>query len=891
MGLAHFLIATFAFIAVSCSEQSPEVEQLGQSKAALGSLWQATTPMPEQRRYHSATVLTSDKVLVVGGWGYSGLVAGALTYDPATATWSPAGTLALAREAHTATRLPSGKVLVVGGETFQPPSGYTNTAELYEPATNTWSPAGAMSQARGYNTATLLLSNKVLVAGGLGGAPLQTAELYDVAAGTWSTAAPMLDIRRSHTAVRLASGKVLVAGGWGGWPLGPLATTELYEPTTNTWTAGRPMLTARYGHTATELPNGKILVVGGQKANSPSGAMDFTATAELYDPSTQTWTPAGTLLGARGFHTATLFAGKVLVAGGRGPGDVALATAEVYDPATNTWSSIHSLLGARSDHAAVSLNPRGEVLVIGGSTHAALATVEMYEDPCGLITCNTPPNSQCYLPAGTCSSGTCTYTLKSAGSPCDDGNACTKGDTCNSAGACSGTAMTCSTASSTYCSGNDVRKTVGTGTCSGGACGSTDSFVQSCSTGTSGPYCSGNSAYQTVYGGCLNGACTSTERLVETCSSGSSYYCSGNSVWVSTGTGTCSGGSCGSTHSFVQSCSTGSSYYCSGNDVWVSSGTGTCSGGSCGSTHSFVQSCPTGTSYGDWGACVPYDACGGAGTRSRTVTQSTCSGGACGGNSWTETQPCEEPPAYCPTGSLGTYCSGNQVFESIGLGCSGSACRFVDRLIENCPTGTSYGDWGSCIPNDACGGSGTESRTVTQSTCSGGACGGRSWTETRSCYVPRADCPTGSSYYCSGNDVRVSTGTGSCSGGVCGFTDSFVQSCPTGTSYGAWSECSADACGGSGTQTRTVTESSCSGGTCGGNSWTETQSCSKPPVSCSAGQYCSGGSCVNACAANETWCNGMCTDTSTDFYNCGGCGMRCANAWQACVSGACEYQY
>ncbi|WP_375770440.1 hypothetical protein NR798_05970 [Archangium gephyra] len=435
-------------------------------------------------------MLASNKVLVVGGWSYSSLMAGALTYEPASATWSPAGTLALAREAHTATRLSSGKVLVVGGETFQPPSGYTHTAELYDPATNSWSAAGGMSHARGYNTATLLVANpalslpeRVLVVGGLGGGALRTVDLYNTATGTWSTAAPLIEPRYSHTAVRLASGKVLVAGGWAG---GSLATTELYEPTTNTWTSGRPMTTARYGHTATELPSGKILVVGGQKDSAP-GTLDFTATAELYDPSTNTWASAGTLSGARGFHTATLVSGKVLVAGGRGPGAVTLATAELYDASTNTWSSTNSLLGARSDHAAVYSTPLGKVLVVGGSNSSALATAELYDaDSCGSITCNTPPGP-CYNSTGTCSAGTCSYAPKTSGAACNDGNACTTSDVCNGSGVCGGSAMICNSPPGPCYSS--------AGTCSAGSCsyaptaaGTTCDDADAC---TSGDVCNG----------------------------------------------------------------------------------------------------------------------------------------------------------------------------------------------------------------------------------------------------------------------------------------------------------------------------------------------------------------------------------------------------------------
>ncbi|HLL52587.1 MAG TPA: kelch repeat-containing protein [Myxococcaceae bacterium] len=380
MSLAGSITVLFMLIAAGCATELPESSGLpGQLESALGTGWQATTPMPEQRIHHSATVLASNKVLVVGGWSYNSLLSQTVVYDPASATWTSAGTLARARQAHTATLLPSGKVLVVGGEDHVSPGGYTNTAELYDPAMGAWSPAGATSQARGYNTATVLQSGKVLIVGGLNqGGPQRTVDLYEPSTNSWSPmAAPLLSHRRSHTATLLASGKVLVTGGWGG---NALDTVDLYEPATNTWTAGPAMSAARYGHTATALPSGKILVAGGQ------GDAGFVATAELYDPATQRWAPAGGMASARAFHTATLVGGKVLVAGGRQQSNVAVATAEVYDPSTNSWSSIESMVGARSDHATVYSAPLSKVLAIGGWSNSPLRTAELY-DASGFDSC------------------------------------------------------------------------------------------------------------------------------------------------------------------------------------------------------------------------------------------------------------------------------------------------------------------------------------------------------------------------------------------------------------------------------------------------------------------------------------------------------------------------
>ena len=88
-------------------------------------------------------------------------------YDPATGTWTATGSLGTARDLHTATLLPNGKVLVAGGSAdgFQAFS----SAELYDPATGTWTATGSLGTARDRHTATLLPSGKVLVAGGENG--------------------------------------------------------------------------------------------------------------------------------------------------------------------------------------------------------------------------------------------------------------------------------------------------------------------------------------------------------------------------------------------------------------------------------------------------------------------------------------------------------------------------------------------------------------------------------------------------------------------------------------------------------------------------------------------------------------------------------------------------
>ena len=102
------------------------------------------------------------KVLVAGGRDSDMVeLASAELYDPATGTWSATGSLNTARYDHTATLLPNGMVLVAGGNPDE-----LDSAELYDPATGTWSVTGSLNDGRADHVETLLPNGMVLVAGG-----------------------------------------------------------------------------------------------------------------------------------------------------------------------------------------------------------------------------------------------------------------------------------------------------------------------------------------------------------------------------------------------------------------------------------------------------------------------------------------------------------------------------------------------------------------------------------------------------------------------------------------------------------------------------------------------------------------------------------------------------
>ncbi len=322
------------------------------------STWVPTASLRLSRADHTATLLDSGQVLVVGG--FSAL---AELYNPETATWTSVGTMAAERSSATATRLPSGKVLVAGGA--HATVGSLASAEVYDPETREWSATGSLTTARTRHTATLLPSGKVLVVGGYTGrdqGPVASAELYDPGPGTWTSTGTLAMGRQGHTATLLPSGKVLVAGGRGAeWFL---QTAEVYDPETGTWASTGTLVHERGDHSAMLLPSGTVLVAGGR------GGLSLDS-AELYDPETGTWADTGQLSQKRHFQPAVLLpSGKVLIAGGgvthgEAPSPMPTAASEVYDPVSASWNRTGSLSIPRMSHTATML-PSGKVLVVGG---------------------------------------------------------------------------------------------------------------------------------------------------------------------------------------------------------------------------------------------------------------------------------------------------------------------------------------------------------------------------------------------------------------------------------------------------------------------------------------------------------------------------------------------
>jgi hypothetical protein len=358
-------------------------------------------------------LLPNGKVLIAGG-GPTLIGAGpyshasAELYDPATGKFTVTGSMIAARSQHNATLLKNCKVLITGGYHLDNAYNltYPSGAELYDPATGTFAPAGTSGAF--CDTATLLSDGRVLITRR---DPVQDrvshAEIFDPSTGAFVPTADMAAGHTAPSATLLTNGKVLIAGGDIGDIDGASAVAELYDPVTGTFTPTGNLITGREKHAAVILPDGTVFLAGGHGVVPVPGGYDNLADAEIYNPSTGMFSAAGTMLTGRDALNATLLhSGQVLITGGNeyylpwaaGPRDFVhpeVSVAELFTPpamapgnSTNPVQTLGTFTAAgfmttpRSGHTATLLLD-GRVLIVGGYQ---TGTAELYDPATGSFT-------------------------------------------------------------------------------------------------------------------------------------------------------------------------------------------------------------------------------------------------------------------------------------------------------------------------------------------------------------------------------------------------------------------------------------------------------------------------------------------------------------------------
>ncbi len=336
------------------------------SALALSACRRDTEPAAElhtPRQDHVAAVTGDGRVVVVGGAADLGqpLDAPFEVYDPIGRVWAEGTWPGGPRIGHAATDVGDNGVLVTGGGDAGAVS--VDAWRIDAPAL-TAEAVAPMAHARARHAAASLNDGRVLVTGGVDadGRAQASAEVWDPATDTWTEVAPMPEARAGHAAIALLDGRVLVFGGDGADTM--LAEAALWTPTTDTWSRAARMPRERVDFAATRLDNGAVLVAGGRSAQG------WLQSAVLYRPSQDAWVDAGRAVDMGAGSSLVQTAGGVLWIGGAQPVsaqyDIGFDAIYRWD-GDETWAQVGRVNDTRA-RATASPLPDGRAILVGGAT-------------------------------------------------------------------------------------------------------------------------------------------------------------------------------------------------------------------------------------------------------------------------------------------------------------------------------------------------------------------------------------------------------------------------------------------------------------------------------------------------------------------------------------------
>ena len=286
--------------------------------------------------------LPNGNVMTVGGYGLPttgqlGLTNTAV-FNPQTGQWSSLASMHAPRWYPSVTELANGKYVAISGNSTNATT-WADTPEVYDPSANTWTALSHVSTPQvheeEYPFSFLSPNGEVFTIG-----PSEDVS-YDlnVANETWTSVGSSGITNGS--AVMYRPGKILYTGGAPSivkktTATNAAATIDLTEANPK-WKATAPMGTSRIYHTLTTLADGTVLAIGGETSSDQSVVTTGDLPTEIWNPATETWTPAAPIAVARNYHSTAILLpdGRVLSAGGghtTGLGGPGQFNAQIFSP-------------------------------------------------------------------------------------------------------------------------------------------------------------------------------------------------------------------------------------------------------------------------------------------------------------------------------------------------------------------------------------------------------------------------------------------------------------------------------------------------------------------------------------------------------------------------------
>jgi hypothetical protein len=364
-------LAAFALI-VLCLGAAP----VGGAQPEVTGQWSSVPNLP----YYPIHIhlLPTGKVMIWGGYSISG--DNAHLWDPDTAATTPLSLAGYDLFCSGHSFLADGRLLVAGGNLNLDIKAGLADASLYDPTSDVWTRLPDMNAGRWYPTVTTLANGDALVIAGnteTGGTnPLP--QVWQATSGTWRDLTnAVLNLPFYPWMYVAPNGKLFMAG--------PSVTARYLDPAgTGAWTAVADSSLYRDYGSSVMYDDGKVLIVGG--GGGRGGSAPPTNTAQVIDLNAPipVWrTVAPMAIGRRQLNATLLPDGTVLVNGGTSAAGFdnpagAVFAAELWNPTTETWTTLASALIPRLYHSAALLLPDGRVLTTGGNNKPQ---TEVFEPP------------------------------------------------------------------------------------------------------------------------------------------------------------------------------------------------------------------------------------------------------------------------------------------------------------------------------------------------------------------------------------------------------------------------------------------------------------------------------------------------------------------------------